>query len=127
MSKCQVVGCLNSSDGGEFVGEFCKPCYDIITGKHLTGYQPPFKVWSRFLGKTDYECFQNMLKSLDIGFRLERLESESWNKENLNHNDDVDQIIIGAKEGNNIIGYSGFECVFYFTLEGKFLKVGVWE
>lgn len=46
---CVVRGCRNSSDGGEFVGDFCKPCYDTATtgeGVHSTVYKNMKKVLS---------------------------------------------------------------------------------
>jgi hypothetical protein len=39
--KCKSWCCSNYQDQGEFVGEFCKPCYDKITtgmGKHGTAW-----------------------------------------------------------------------------------------
>ena len=29
--KCIVHGCSNHSEEGEFVGDMCKPCHDMIT------------------------------------------------------------------------------------------------
>lgn len=29
--NCIVKGCTNTSKQGEFVGDICKPCYEIIT------------------------------------------------------------------------------------------------
>lgn len=39
--KCVVKGCSNRSDEGEFVGEFCRPCYTMLT----TGKLNPSSAW----------------------------------------------------------------------------------
>lgn len=39
--KCVVKGCSNHSDEGEFVGEFCRPCYTMLT----TGKVNPSPAW----------------------------------------------------------------------------------
>lgn len=39
--KCVVKGCSNHSDEGEFVWEFCSPCYTMLT----TGKLNPSSAW----------------------------------------------------------------------------------
>ena len=39
--KCVVKGCSNHRDEGKFVGEFCSPCYTMLT----TGKVTPSPAW----------------------------------------------------------------------------------
>ncbi|MCW2725872.1 MAG: hypothetical protein JWN35_2793 [Frankiales bacterium] len=39
---------------------------------------------------------------------------------------DPHDVVVAAKHGG-VEGYSGFECVFTFDAEGRFVCVGVWE
>jgi hypothetical protein len=50
---CVVLGCSNHTDEGEFVGVFCRPCYDFAAmgqGQHSQSYRNALRFLSQVLG-----------------------------------------------------------------------------
>lgn len=142
--KCVISMCPNHKDAGTFVGDFCLPCHQAITGKFTgPGYNPPNRMirimLNRITGKSDFEIMEWLMKtwgvaieSMEIGdsyadhfpdcktplsmikFKPVKMRGEPGAKW---HNDD----------SRKIFGYSESVAEFVFDQKGVFLGVGVWE
>jgi hypothetical protein len=71
--KCVVQGCTNHKGEGEFVGVFCRPCYDFAvtgTGMFSQSYRNALKNIGRLFGLTIGAIFFKACDpSTDIGFK----------------------------------------------------------
>lgn len=66
---------------------------------------------------TDFDKIIVLFNELGIGYTTRTDCKDSGNK----------AIILEAKEGNKVIGYNGFVAEFYFTGDGIFTQVGIYE
>jgi hypothetical protein len=58
--KCNTWCCSNTTDSGEFVGDFCAPCYKAIT----TGVGTPVVIaWFEQL-RARYKAMENSLSDI---------------------------------------------------------------
>ena len=51
--KCVVQGCANHKGEGEFVGVFCRPCYDFAVagrGRFSQAYRNALEAFSKHMG-----------------------------------------------------------------------------
>ena len=66
--------------------------------------------------QTDIERLAEVFSGLGIGFhRAVRADAPG------------EELILEAKKGANVTGYTGFVAEFYFHADGSFDEVGIWE
>jgi hypothetical protein len=71
--KCVVEGCANHTNEGEFVGSFCRPCYEFATtgsGMFSQSYRNALQRMGRLFGLTIGSLFaQACDPTVDVGIR----------------------------------------------------------
>ena len=67
--------------------------------------------------KTDLKKLTRAFDALGIGYRQESRYGSP----------DSPMIVLLAREGAKVVGYSGFAAEFYFNEDGSFDEVGIWE
>lgn len=75
---------------------------------------------SRAVEVSDLKNYLQLLDDFGIKYTQERMANPYGNV----IPNETEMIMVTIDKG---IGYSGFECDFFFTLLGKFLTHGVWE
>lgn len=58
--QCSIPGCPNKTDQGEFVGDFCAPCYDYVVGKSTGGPRNPSQAWKNEMVKANFRFISSM-------------------------------------------------------------------
>ena len=72
--ECAVYGCTNKNTEGRFIGDFCAPCYRMIT----TGRQNPSNAW--FMKEITFLEGKIIEMSLELNNYRKLVNDSNWLK-----------------------------------------------
>jgi hypothetical protein len=78
--KCAIPGCPNTSCQGIFVGKFCAPCHNYITGKSCGSATNPSQAYRNELTKANFRVLAGMKPRDGVENALVRFEQKVLNR-----------------------------------------------